>query len=70
MMTTSFMIQEVAIPGTNMTVAFVFIDTIILAGKSDPNQTLPDAGRIFQTWFRSGLDICGWPLSWYAQRMA
>ena len=30
------MIQEVAVPGTNMTVAFVFIDTIILAGKSDP----------------------------------
>ena len=32
-MTTSFVIQEVAIPGTNMTVAFVFIDTIILAGN-------------------------------------
>ena len=29
-------IQEVAIPGTNRTVALVFIDTIILAGKSDP----------------------------------
>ena len=24
-----------------------------------------DAGWIFQTWFRSEMDICGRPLSWY-----
>ena len=28
--------QEVSIPGSNMTIALVFIDTIILAGTSDP----------------------------------
>ena len=30
------LLQEVSIPGSNMTVALVFIDTIILAGTSDP----------------------------------
>ena len=39
-----------AIPATNMTVAFVFIDTIILAGKSDPKNMFssphgPDSQR-------------------------
>ena len=36
--------QEVSIPGSNMTVALVFIDTIILAGTSDPKDifSFPD----------------------------
>ena len=28
--------QEVEVPGANMTIALVFIDTVLLAGKSDP----------------------------------
>ena len=28
--------QELEIPGTNSTIALVFIDTVLLAGKSDP----------------------------------
>ena len=27
--------QEIEIPGTNMTIAIIFIDTILLAGKTD-----------------------------------
>ena len=33
-----FFMQEVEIPGANMTSALVFIDTVLLAGKSDHMQ--------------------------------